>query len=138
MSKIKHLDCDKVFECLKSALNQACSIDYKDVKSLTWDGPLLTTFRVLACSFNTNEALGEFFEGSIERGHTAVDLILYEAFKFGQEHAYRTLAIERENSVHFKIIRKGLEENPSEEDRKMALTFLELLENGYSNPGGVT
>lgn len=138
MSKLKHLDYDKIFKGLKSAISEAYyPLKSRGVKEIKWEGPLLTTFRVLAGQFNTDEALGEYFEGSLQRGRDAMDIILNEAFKFGQECAYRTLAIEGpQRAAVFRIVKKGLE-NPTEYNRKSALEFLGIMKKGYENPGGV-
>jgi hypothetical protein len=139
MSEIKHLDYDSIQLSFRDIMEQAYEpLVPKDIDSLHWKGPLLTSFQILCSQFNTDESFREYKEYHKERGRDVFSVVIDEAFKLGRETTYRQLAIEPlGGEVTLRVIERALENPEDISTVDCALSLLKLLRESLKNPGGV-
>ena len=104
-------------------------------KDIPYDGPPITTSKILANAFSVEEAFtDEMLRGDEERGRDAMATIIGKALQLGMEQGWRMVTDDGSARMDLSVIRLALEEGSTPHIRERALKRLDEMEELAKNP----
>jgi len=144
MTVPKPWDGEALCNSLRRSIEAAYSLKRKNKgKSIPYNGPELTSPRILASSSGVQESLTDDgtewcgLQYHEDRGRDALDVILILAIQLGMEQGWRMLSEDfYMHNISLRSITDSVEDHvPEGHHREFALAAIEALQETLENPG---
>lgn len=145
MSGLEPWNFEELCQAIRRSIEFAYRVERKNKgKSIPYDGPELTSSRILACSFNIKETFtddGTEFCGLVyheDRGRDALEVIIGKAVQLGMEQGWRMLGEEGEGiqDILLRVLEQNIKTHMPEGKAKVfSLDSVQQLKRQLNNPG---
>lgn len=143
MSDLKPWKFEELCKAIRRSIEFAYQMERKNEgKSIPYDGPELTSSRILATSFNIKESFTDDgtewcgLRHSDERARDALDVIIGKALHLGMEQGWRILGEDQPMVALFRLLECNIGAHmPEGAPKKYSLESIKLLRERMTNPG---